>query len=121
MDDAEARQRLERMTAAASEPTLDAGALDDLVAIAKRPDVDGLLPTDAGWTPTWDLNAAAAAGWTWKAGQVAGDFDYSDDAGSYSRGDVFAMCERMAEHYRKKTSGTIPLSRYDLPWERVTP
>lgn len=117
MDEAEARQRLERMTAHDREPTLAVADVDDLVAMAKRPDADGLLPTDAGWTPTWELNAAAAAGWNWKAGKATADFDFSDDAGSYSRQQVFEMCKAQEDSYRKRAHGTIPLSRDELPWE----
>lgn len=53
MDEAEARQRLERMVAASSEPVLDSTAVDDLVADAKRPDPTGNLPTNVASAPTW--------------------------------------------------------------------
>lgn len=75
--------------------------------------LDGVTYTEAGSAPyveTWDFNAAAAVGWGIKAGKVAGDFDYSDDAGSYSRQQVFEMCKRQEETFRKKVSGWMPLS-----------
>lgn len=113
----EARARLERMVASDKEPTLDSDEMDDLVALAKRADQFGLWPTDANWDSTWDLNAAAHVGWLWKAGKTSSDFTFSDDAGSYNRKDVFDMCERLAEHYRKKALGWIPTSRWMLPWD----
>lgn len=79
---------------------------------------DGVTYEEAGaalWTPTWDLNRAAAAGWEWKAGKATPDFDFSDDAGTYSRQQVFEMCKRQARDYAKKTTASIPLSRNELP------
>lgn len=117
MDETEARERITRAVAAAKEPVLEAGELDDLVALAKRPDGVGLTPADTGWAPTWDINAAAHVGWLWKAAKASGDFTFSDDAGSYNRREVFDMCERMADVYRKKVLGWLPISRSQLPWE----
>ena len=113
MDDAEARARIAQRTAADREPTLTELELDDLVAAARRPDPAGLVFEDDGYVPTWDLNFAIAEGWGMKASKVAGDFDYSDDAGSYSRQQVFEMCKRQEADYRKKILGSVPVSRHE--------
>lgn len=114
----EARERIARMTAAAYEPVLDEGELDDLIALAKRPDVDDRDPEDDGWVPTWDLNFAAAEGWGYKAAKVAGDFDYTDDAGNYRRQQVFEMCAAREKHYRSRAIGSLPISR-NTPTEEL--
>lgn len=117
MTSEEARLRLVSMCAAAREPVLDEDEVDTLVLLAQRVDVDGREPTDAGWTETFDLNAAAHVGWLTKAGKATADFDFSaEGVGSFSSGDVFEMCERMADHYRRKVTGTIPTTLADLPW-----
>jgi hypothetical protein len=119
-DEVSARARLAAMTGADREPTLDADDLDMLVELAKRVDSDGREPPEAAWSPTFDLNAAAHVGWLTKAGKATADFDFSaEGVGSFSAGDVFAMCERMAEHYRRKVNGTIPMTIADLPWRVV--
>lgn len=112
-----ARERLQRMVAYTKEPTLDSDEIDDLVALAERADQFGLWPSDPNWTPTFDLNAAAHIGWLWKAAQVADQFTFTDDAGVYHRNQIFDMCDRLAQHYRKKAIGWIPTSRWMLPWE----
>lgn len=117
IDEAEALVRLQRMVASDHEPTLDSDEMGDLVALARRADKFGLWPTDPSWTPTYDLNAGAHVGWLWKAGKASSDFTFTDDAGVYHRNQVFDMCDRLAEHYRKKAIGWIPTSRWMLPWE----
>lgn len=113
MDEAEARARIERMVVFDREPVLSTDDVDDLVAVAKRPDAAGLSPSAVGWVPTWELNAAAAEGWERKASRAAGDFDYTDDAGSYSRSAVFDMCKRQADTFRKRILSTLPVSKND--------
>src|SRR5687768_11933327 len=113
MDDAAARTRIAQRTASDREPLLTEDELDDLVAAARRPDPDGLVFGEDGYVEKWDLNAAIAEGWGMKAAKVAGDFDYSDDAGSYSRQQVYEMCKRQEADYRKRALGSITLSPHD--------
>ena len=110
----EALERITRMTAATYEPLLADAELADLVALAKRPDADGALPDATGWIPTWDLNFAAAEGWSWKASKAATDFDYSDDAGSYSRKQVYDMCADREKYYRSRALGSLPISKHNV-------
>jgi len=109
MSENEARTRLQTMTASSKEPTLTEAELGLLVASAKRADRDGLPPSDAAWTPTWDLNAAAAEGWRWKAAKAAADFDFSEDGQSFKRSQMVAACERMADLYGRRVIGTLPI------------
>lgn len=111
LSEAEALERITRMVAATYEPTLDVTELADLVDLARRPDADGNLPDATGWVPTWDLNYAAAEGWSWKAGKAAADFDYSDDAGSYSRSSVYDAAVEREKHYRSRAIGSLPMSK----------
>ena len=65
--------------------------------------------TEAGgsWAPTYDLNAAAAEGWRWKAARVAGDFTFTTDAQVFNRAEVSAMCLAMADRYQRKVMASI--------------
>jgi hypothetical protein len=103
MTEAEARARLQRMIAADQEPVLATPDIDDLVAIAKRPDSNDVIPSDPAWIPTWNLNAAAAEGWLWKAGKCSPNYSFAVDAEQSSQSDVFAHC--MAMHEKYKTGG----------------
>lgn len=78
-----------RMVAKDNTPTLSDQDVDDLVAIAARPD------------GTYDLNRAAAEGWRWKAAKVAGYFNITIDGGGINRGDLLEHCTKMVELYTK--------------------
>lgn len=115
-----ARTRLANMVAASSRPVLSDEDLDALLAAARTVDSQGYLVTDAGYTPTWDLNRAAAEGWRWKAGRVAGDFDFSADDASYSKGAVMQKCLDMEALYEARSVGFVvqalaPGTIYDSP------
>jgi hypothetical protein len=102
-------QKLSRMTASDSEPVLAVEDLDQLLANCGRPDAAGRPPTDLNWTPTYDLNAAAAEGWRWKAAR-AGELTSVDlDGTKLSAEQIFDHCERMIGVYSKKVNGTVPL------------
>jgi hypothetical protein len=104
MTEAEARARLQRMIAATEEPILATTDIDDLVAQAKRPDSAGLAPSDPSWTPTWNLDSAAAEGWLWKAGKASPNYSFGIDASRDMQSDVFAHCMTMHEHYKQSSS-----------------
>ena len=68
------------------------------------------------WTPTFDLNAAAADVWTEKAGKLAGRFDFQADGGSFNRSQQHTHAMNMARHYSARRAASsrwidIALSR----------
>jgi hypothetical protein len=107
MTEEEARARLERMVAYDIDPVLDTDAVDDLLVIAKTPDIDGLLPSDDDWTPTWNLNMAAATGWEWKAAKAAGRFDFGEDGQRFNASQVAGHCLKMAALFGGSGSASI--------------
>lgn len=99
MTEAEARARLERMVQASEAPALTTAEVDDLVALAARPDIAGLLRGVTGWIPTWDLTAAVAEGWRWKAAKAARDYDFSADGQTFARSQQRQAFLEMAGQY----------------------
>lgn len=97
----EARAALERRVASDMEPILTTVDLDELLSAARRPDRDGLLPSETGWTATYDLDAAAAAGWELKAARAAGNIDFGEDGQRFNESQVHAQCLEMAKLYRR--------------------
>jgi len=97
--DAEARAALARMCAATSPPPLTADDMTALVDIARRPD------------GTYNLNRAAAEGWRWKAGRIAGNYNLSIDGTTVNKGDLLDHCERMVKMYSR---GGVALVRMDM-------
>ncbi len=110
MNEAEALARLKRMTDADSEPALTVDDVADCLAMSKLVDENGLAPSDAAWTPTWDLNRGAAEGWRRKAGKLAMRFDFSADGQQFQRSQAVAHCERMAEQYRRRIVSSVPVT-----------
>lgn len=112
MEASAAQELIEAMVAWDAVPTLTEDQIELLVARARRPDSDGLVPSDSGWAGTYDLNAAAAEGWRWKAAKVAGDFTFSSDGQQFNRADMVKACMEMSKIYRDRVVGSIP---YDIP------
>lgn len=92
-------------------PEIDDVMLEVIVANAARPDADGTLPSEDGWTPTFDLNAATADVWDVKAGRVANRFDIVTDHQSLNRSQMVAHFRSMAALYRGRTSSTLRRER----------
>lgn len=58
------------------------------------------------WAPTWDLNAAAAEGWRWKAAKVAGRHDFATDGQTFAAGDLQAHCLEQAAVFGGRAPGS---------------
>jgi len=128
MDRAATLARLKLDAAASSRPALSDDELGLILDRNRRPDPEGRVFGDDGYVPTWDPNAAAADAWNVKAGRVAGDFSFSADGASFSKGDVMAnileMRDRFAELAGHGTAmrgrggdATVPYYDRDDRWD----
>lgn len=102
MDLDAARARLRRMVRPDDFPTLSPEDVEDLLQQAQRQDRNGTLPGDAGWEGAYDLNQAAAEGYRWKAGQVAGDGDFAADGASFDRASISKALLAQAKEYQAR-------------------
>jgi len=98
-----AKDKLKKMTAWDVEPTISDDELDELLVPCCIKDKDGLPPTDPGWTPTYDLNTAAAGGWLIKAARAAAMVEIDPPGSGIMTSKVFDNCRAMARIYRAKT------------------
>lgn len=94
---------------ASARPALEDVEVDMLLSRFRVTDSSGLGPEDSGYTPTYALNAAAAEGWRIKGARVAGDYNFSADDASYSKGDVLAHCLDMEAKFASLSLGTLYL------------
>jgi hypothetical protein len=101
MTEAEALAILRQETAAEEAPGLDDAELETLLRRFRIADADGRAPTDAGWSPTWDLRRAVVRGWRLKAAKAAGAYDLSTDGQGLSRSQIVSNCLRMADTYAR--------------------
>ena len=111
MDLATARARLARLCASTEAPTLTVDDLDDMLAQAARADADGRRPADDGWTPTYDLDAAAVLAWEAKAAKVAGHFSFTADGASFDKGKVLENIQAMIKYYGGRAGGGLRSTR----------
>ena len=99
-----AKDKLKRITAWDAEPTLSEGDLDAALAAAALADADGLAPSDVGWKPTYDINAAAAAAWLVKAARASPLTEVDPPGSGTITSKVFDNCRAMARIYAAKRS-----------------
>ncbi|MEO7672856.1 MAG: hypothetical protein ABIU09_02115 [Pyrinomonadaceae bacterium] len=102
------KEKLKKMTAWNVSPALADGEIDELLLQSGLADSGGLAPVDAAWTPTYDLNGAAAAGWLIKAGRATELVEVDPGSGQFTS-KVFDNCRAMARIYgaKKRVSTTV--------------
>lgn len=109
MTEAEARADLQAKVASGSDPMLSVAEVDRLLALARRADANGVEITNPDWVPTYDLNTAAAEGWRWKAGKVAGAYTFTTDGQTFQRAQLYAHCLKQAELYSRRAVSGYPI------------
>lgn len=101
----QAERRLRSMTAASSlELPLSDEEIEDLLSLARRPDILGYAPGEPEWEPTYDLDAAAAEGWRWKAGKTTTRVTVGASGSNVQQSDSFAFCMQMVAEFQAASS-----------------
>ena len=67
--------------------------------VARVKDADGNAPSDAAYTPTYDLYRAAAAVWAEKAGMVAEGYNVVVEGAAFNRSEVYDHYMQQAGRY----------------------
>lgn len=113
--------QLRRMTAEPTTTTYSDAVLTTVIEKFPIPDSLHFMPEEEDdWTPTYDLNAAAAEVWSEKLAALQGNTDFSADGGNYSDSQKFDQADRMVRFYlSRRSSHTIHLKKW--PPERKTP
>ena len=96
-----AKDTLKKLTAWDTIPALTDGEIDELLADSCLADADNLVPADPEWSPTYDLNAAASAGWLIKAGRALAIAE-TDPAS-----DLFDNCIEMSRSYSRRAAASV--------------
>jgi len=104
-----AQDKLKKMVAADVAPTLTDDEVDELLASAGLSDTAGLSHGDEAWSPTYDLNAAAAKAWLIKAARAAAMIDEPTSGEVTAK--VFDNCRAMARIYSARRSSTISIAK----------
>ncbi len=94
-------QVVRRMTGVTVEEYSD-NNLSSIIERYPLPDANGLFPEEDGWTPRYDLNAAAADVWAEKAAGLAGQYDFTADGASFERSQAYEQAMQQARYYRSR-------------------
>lgn len=96
--------RVRRMTDEQFDTRYTDPEIQTIITLYPLVDSEGFAPDQDNWTPTYDLNAAAAHIWEEKASGRTQNFDFSADGGSYQRSQSYEMAMKQARYYRSKRS-----------------
>lgn len=107
----DAVSRVALLSASGEFPDVATPVVEAFVDDAARPDVDGHLPDNAEWTPTYDLNAAVASVFETKAALVANRYDTSTDGQGLNRSQLIGHFRTMAAMYRNRIASTMRKAR----------
>ena len=101
--------QLKLITAWDTKPELTEDDLNGALATAAIADADGHAPTHVSWSPTYDLNAAAAAAWLIKAARAVPEVEVEGTDPAILTSKVFDNCRSMARIYAAKRTATVDM------------
>ena len=101
-----AKEKLKKLTASGEDPALTDTEIDELLAASGVADSEGNGPASENWTPTYDINSAAAEGWMIKAARSASTTETDPDSLAVTSR-VFENCIRMANLFSAKRAGSV--------------
>jgi hypothetical protein len=104
------QDQLKLLTASDTAPAITDSEIEDLLAAHATADTGGLPPGNVAWTPTYDLNAAAAAGWLIKAARAAAMVEVDPPGSGIYTSQVFENCRKMAREFRAKGAMSIKVA-----------
>jgi len=99
-------EKLKLLTAWDTEPVLTEDELGDTLAAFALTDANGLTPANEEWTPTYDINAAAARAWLIKAARASVQTEVDPPGSGVVTSKVFDNCRAMARLYAAKRAAT---------------
>jgi len=97
-----------RLTAEPTTTTYSDALITTMIEAYPHMDEYGEAPLDddgvanADWTPTYDLNAAAADIWNEKASAVAHRVNFAADGGNYSMSNMFEQYMKQSRYFRSR-------------------
>lgn len=101
-------EQLKTLTDWNTAPALTEEELEDILTTAALEDANGLAPLNEEWTPTYDLNSAAAKAWLIKAARAAATVD--EPTAGVVTSKIFDNCRSMARIYAGKRKIAITLA-----------
>lgn len=101
-------EKLKQLTAWDVAPELAEDELEECLAGVALEDANGFAPINEEWTPTYDLNAAAAQAWLIKAARAVTMVD--EPTAGVVTSKVFDNCRAMARTFNRKRASVISIA-----------
>lgn len=86
-----------------TEPALTTADLDVLVSLCREVDVDGIWPSEDGWTQTYNVNYAVAQAWLLKASRLTPRYLFMSGGKMLSRQQFYDHCMKQYKIYAMKS------------------
>jgi hypothetical protein len=100
-------ENLKALIAWDTEPALTEPEVESLLDASAVTDADGLAPSNEEWTPTYNLNKAAATGWLIKAARASDQTAVDPPESGIVTSKVFDNCLKMSREYKAKATATV--------------
>lgn len=102
--------KLKKLAAWDTEPELTETEVEELLDTAAVADEEGNSPSNDDWTPTYDLNKAAADAWLIKAGRASALTEIDPPGSGIVTSKVFENCIAMSRSFAARRSATLPIT-----------
>ena len=96
-------RRLRKMVVEPTEVNYTDEDLTTMIEDTACRDSTGKDPDDSDWTATYNIFKVASEIWIEKAAQVANEFDFNADGGSFSRSQKQMMALKQASYYESRS------------------
>ncbi len=99
--------KLKALTAWETEPVLTETGVEDILGNASVADAEGNAPSNDDWTPTYDINKAAAEAWLIKAARASALTEIDPPESGIVTSQVFENCMNMSREFKAKATSSV--------------
>ncbi len=104
-------EKLKSLTARETEPVLTETEVEDILGNASVADAEGNAPANDDWTPTYDINKAAAEAWLIKAARASALTEIDPPESGIVTSQVFENCVRMSREFKARGNASISVQQ----------
>lgn len=102
-------EKLKALTAWETEPVLTETEVEDILGNASVADSEGNEPSNDDWTPTYDINKAAAEAWLIKAARASALTEIDPPESGIVTSQIFENCMKMSREFKAKTTASVSI------------
>lgn len=104
-------EKLKAISAWETEPVLTETEVEDILGNASVADAEGNAPANDDWTPTYDINKAAAEAWLIKAARASALTEIDPPGSGILTSQVFENCMKMSREFKSRGSVSVSIQQ----------